>query len=91
MLIRFWITFDLSNLEVKDSQRWWSRGCGVTAHDYADAVSLLQDRVFRDDLIPLITAVVENVDVSSLDAGHILPNIGVASERGVWYPNISGC
>jgi hypothetical protein len=30
--------------------------------------------------------VVEDVDVSQLDAGHVLPNMGDPTLRGVWFP-----
>jgi hypothetical protein len=31
--------------------------------------------------------VTEDVDIQTLDQGHVLPNMGVPSERGVWFPN----
>ena len=30
--------------------------------------------------------VVEDVDLTTLDAGHVRPNMHPASERGVWFP-----
>ena len=50
-------------------------GCGVTAHTYQDALSLLQEKVFGNEPIPEIKSCVENIDVSTLDTGHILLNM----------------
>jgi hypothetical protein len=61
-------------------------GCGVTAYDYADATSLLREGVFSRKELPLIVACVEDVDVSTLDPKHILPNIGLVNVRGIWFP-----
>lgn len=61
-------------------------GCGVTAHNYEDAIMLLRQRVFTHDPLPTITRVVADVDISTLDADHVLPNMGIPSERGIWYP-----
>jgi hypothetical protein len=61
-------------------------GCGVTARDRKDSEQLLAERVFGATTLPSITAVTEDVDVSSLDPGHVLPNMGDPSRRGVWFP-----
>jgi len=60
-------------------------GCGVTAVDRADAEQLLAEGPFRGAPIPPIDRVIENVDVSELDAGHVLPNMGDVTQRGVWF------
>ena len=43
-------------------------------------------------LIPDTTwaQIVANVDVRSLDQGHVIPNMGPCSNRGIWYPFIAG-
>jgi hypothetical protein len=61
-------------------------GCGVTAHDYVDAVELLEAQIFEGADFPEIEEVVEEVDVSDLDAGHVLPNMDDPGRRGVWFP-----
>ena len=81
LLHRFWFTFknppQLSVLNL---------GCGVTAYSRDDALGLLQGR----SSIPMdslqIHEVVENVQIDSLDPGHVLPNMGDVSQRGVWFP-----
>jgi hypothetical protein len=61
-------------------------GCGVTAYNYDDALQVLRERVFVDQELPEIVEKVEDVDVSSLDPGHVLPNMRSPTERGVWFP-----
>lgn len=61
-------------------------GCGVTAYDYDDAVNLLGQRVFTGKELPRIAGYTEDVDVSTLDQKHVLPNIGLVTVRGIWFP-----
>jgi hypothetical protein len=61
-------------------------GCGVTAYDYADATNLLREGMFSGKELPLIVGCVEDVDVSTLDPKHILPNLGLVDVRGIWFP-----
>lgn len=61
-------------------------GCGVTAVDVEDAKNLISTVVLRGDPVPLIADVVEDVDVQTLDEGHVVPNMGDPSVRGVWFP-----
>ena len=59
-------------------------GCGVTAHDHADAVALLQACVFPNEGPLEIVRVVEDVALSSQN--HVAPNIGAIGVRGIWFP-----
>lgn len=84
MLRRYWFEFDpASNAE---HRTWVLLGCGITAYDYDDAVHLLRERVFRVDDAAPIKRVIEEVDVSTLDAGHVLPNMHAPNSRGIWFP-----
>jgi hypothetical protein len=73
-----------------DLTRYWFRtargyGYGVTAYSIADAKELLArdwPASTRDDILE----VVEHIDVRSLDQGHVIPNMGPPSVRGVWFP-----
>lgn len=58
-------------------------GFGVTAYSLADARFLLESEgaLLGDDC-----GAVEGIDLSSLDAGHVLRNCGPPCLRGVWYP-----
>jgi hypothetical protein len=83
-LHRYWITFTPAADHV------WAhhagRSCGVTAWDLEDALALVRRTVFEGNALPVIESVVEDVDVSTLDSGHVLPNMLPPHERGVWYP-----
>ena len=80
-LHRFWFEFE--------KQPWLKAlnlGCGVTAYDYDDALQLLREKVFVDNDLPKILSCAIDVDVTSLDPGHVLPNVGLVIRRGVWFP-----
>jgi hypothetical protein len=80
-LTRYWITF-----EPITAASFINQGCGVTALGKSDALTLLQKAL--DHELPPITAIIENVDVRTLDQGHVIPNMGSPSERGVWFPRL---
>jgi hypothetical protein len=61
-------------------------GCGVTALDHEDARQLVRHRVFKSEPLPPVVSLIEDVEVSRLDAGHVLPYLGDCSRRGVWFP-----
>lgn len=89
-LRRYWFEFAISERESQlyrsyAGLRW---GCGITAHNEADALLLLQQHLLRQDPLPQIASMIADVDVSQLDGGHVLPNIGVPSLRGIWFPRI---
>ena len=68
---------------------WFPRpvgfGYGVTAFSVADAEQLLA----RAGLARDWSGVIEDADVSGLDPGHVLPNIGGVTFRGVWFPALN--
>jgi hypothetical protein len=82
-LRRFWFNFRVA---LKDAPPGIAIGCGVTAYDYQDALELIRERVFKNNSLPPIQKAIEDVDVSTLDANHVLPNMAVPVERGVWFP-----
>jgi hypothetical protein len=84
MLRRFWFEFDVSGSS--DLPAGIRMGCGVTAHTHEDAGLLVQERVFRGASLPPITQLVPDVDVSTLDPGHVRPNMGNPAVRGIWFP-----
>jgi hypothetical protein len=79
---RFWFEFD------GDVPPPLRRGCGVTAFDYEDALALLRSHVFDGGEIPPIRNIIHDVDVSTLDQGHVLPNMGIVVDRDIWWPKI---
>jgi hypothetical protein len=80
-LHRFWFTFtnppQFSPLGL---------GCGVTAHNSEDAMTILRTQVFDSGAELKIEASIEDVDVQALDSHHVLPNMGDVTRRGVWFP-----
>ena len=81
MLRRYWFQFDLSPSESPAVSYGW--GCGVTAYGYEDALTLLREVVFKDNDLPPIRNVVEDIDISTLDEHHVRPNMGMPVFRGV--------
>jgi hypothetical protein len=78
-LRRFWFTFDPDN-----TPPGMAAGCGVTALDRDDALALVGS--WLGTAAPSLGSVIDDVDVSTLDAKHVLPNMLPPNERGVWYP-----
>ena len=84
MLHRYWLIFDVAG-EVHVPSRL-RLGCGVTAYDRNDAMNILEREVFGGGLVPKVIQTIEDVDVSTLDENHVLPNMETVTLRGVWYP-----
>lgn len=92
---RFWINFQLPPEPEQpatgfrldgDPWSWLRRGVGVTAADPEDALAIIHAELGRYGEIPEPAEVIHDVDVSTLDEDHILPNIGPVVWRGVWWP-----
>ena len=83
-LRRYWIKFQTAPTDrLLPGMRF---GYGVTAYDYDDALQILRWQAFDNAPLPLVASVIEDVDVSTLDAGHILPNMHPPNRRGIWFP-----
>ena len=80
-LHRYWIEFE--EVEPYDTL---NLGCGVTAFNVEDALRLVQEKVFRDKPMLKIKTLIEDVDVSTLDEGHVRGQMGLVIHRGVWFP-----
>ena len=85
-LRRFWFEFEIPDDEAGQQYEEFRLGCGVTAYSYGDALRILSEGPFRTRPLPNVRKVLEDVDVSTLDPGHVLPNMGVPTWRGVWFP-----
>jgi hypothetical protein len=81
---RYWIEFERSVATTLPPGT--TLGIGVTAFGKDDALALVRQRVFDDGELPRIAVLIEDVDVPTLDAGHVLPNMAPPVERGVWLP-----
>jgi hypothetical protein len=80
---RYWFEFRAAPAELPPGG--WL-GCGGTAVDTADAERLLVEGPFRGAPLPPIDRVVQDADVSELDSGHVVPNMGDPTRRGAWFP-----
>ena len=60
-------------------------GCGVTAYNLNHAKNILETMVFKNQL-PKIKEVRANIDVNTLDLGHVILNMGPPNRIGVWFP-----
>lgn len=81
-LRRYWIVFE-------GAERFGVAirpGVGVTAVDLDDAIGLIEQIIFKGTLPIPPTSVTEDVDVSTLDPGHVLPNMLPPNRRGIWFP-----
>ena len=76
-LRRFWFTLSAGP------------GIGVTAASESEARELAEGARARYAPAATITGVTPDVDVSTLDATHVVPNAGPAVVRGVWYPRLN--
>jgi hypothetical protein len=83
-LTRFWIEFEYS--AEKEPPLGARMGVGVTAIDRRDALQLVAHRVFSDGPLRSVKEIREDVDVSLLDQGRVLRNMGPSHVRGVWFP-----
>jgi len=81
---RYWIEFGIG-LEHEFGSLLLP-GVGVTAMNRDDALQLIRRDVTRGHELPAVSNVVRDVDVSTLDRGHVLPAVGDPSRRGVWFP-----
>ena len=83
-MVRYWFQFEIkSTFELPAGL---GLGCGVTAYDYDDAIKLLDEKVFSVIKRPPFSKTVENIDIRTLDQGHIVPNMKSPEYRGVWFP-----
>jgi hypothetical protein len=75
--------------------RFGPRNFGVTAYSKTNGKDLIVDSLNKLNLQQLIenlddnTEVIENIDIRLLDPGHVIPNMGVVTFEGVWFPNLS--
>lgn len=79
-LKRYWFVFERSS-----KPTILNAGCGVTAYSYDDAICILRERLF-DGVSPTILESQENIDISTLDQKHVIPNMGSILARGIWFP-----
>lgn len=80
-LRRFWFKFQNTTLLPNEVLL----GCGVTAATEAEAALIIQREVFSDQPLPNYT-VQPDVDISTLDQRHVVPNMLAPIWEGIWFP-----
>jgi hypothetical protein len=82
-------------VQLKDPhlRRFWfstpgNLGIGVTAHTLEEAEALARKVADRLRWELALRDVVEDVDVRTLDQGHVIPNMGPPNFHGVWFPRV---
>jgi len=85
-LTRYWIEFDTNPANWGSLNTLLRAGCGVSGFSLDDCLSLIQQQMLKGQSLPPVKRVVEDVDISKLDANHVLPNIGLVVHRGIWFP-----
>ena len=78
-LTRYWFEF------VEPIESELRRSFGVSAWNYDDALHILRSSVHDFHQLQL-TQSMSDVDVTMLDPNHVLPNMGIWSVRGIWFP-----
>ncbi len=86
MLRRFWFQFDIGPRDFSWPRTVLRAGCGVTGFSEEDCVAMIKDRIMKSQELPGIVKVVSDVDVRTLDANHVIPNMSVPTVRGIWFP-----
>lgn len=84
LLHRYWIRFEFGRNDRRPIGS--GLGCGVTAYSVDDALAIARERLFGGAPLPELKELIEDVDVSGLDAAHVMPNMGNVAVRGVWFP-----
>ncbi len=91
LLHRHWIEFAtaLPRRRRGDILAWLlARCCGITTYTFDDALYLIREQLTLGRDLPPIRDVIEDIDIATLDSGHIRPNMGDPLWRGVWWPRI---
>jgi len=81
---RFWFEFEIDS--TFNFPPGIGFGCGITAFNYDDATKILDEKIFATIKRPPFKRVVEDVDIRTLDQGHVIPNMKPPIYRGVWFP-----
>jgi len=98
-------TFYASNSNFMKLRRYWfivfpsdrfgPKNFGVTAYSISEGKKLIIDS-FKNLKLQQLTEnlvdnmeVVEDIDIRLLDQGHVIPNMGVVTFEGVWFPNLN--
>jgi hypothetical protein len=82
-VIPYWLTFEPNPLI---DRLGLHVDCGVSGYTLDDAHRIVQEVVFGDEPMPEPIQVIENIKMSDLDQGHVVPNMLPMIWRGILYP-----
>ena len=77
------------------SDQFGPRNFGVTASSKNEGKKFIIDSLRKSGQQQLIenfddnTEVIEDIDIRLLDQEHVIPNMGVVTFEGVWFPNLN--
>jgi hypothetical protein len=76
--------------------RYGRGNIGVSAYTVEQAKSIIANEASRDFYVAEIskdlndnTEIIEDIDIRLLDKGFVIPNMGVVTFVGIWWPNLS--
>ena len=81
MLHRYWLKFKPFSQPTSISL-----GCGIAAENIAAALAIFREQILPSEPNCQIDQIIEDVDIRTLDEGHVRPNMEVPVWRGVWFP-----
>ena len=77
LLTKYWLSFNEATP--------YPLGVGVTAYSLEDAEAIIAKRLFMNGYVPAFNQkAIESLD--DLEQNHVLPNIGLITFRGIWFP-----
>jgi len=85
----------MNKLKSKSLRRYWFEsskniGVGITAYSLSDAKIILDSAIRRNTWFDVnVIDIIEDVDVRTLDQGHVIPNMNPPNFRGVWFPMLN--
>ena len=81
---RYWIEF--SKDPGHELPLFAARGVGVTARTKEDALNIVYSSILAGHPRPAVAKLIEDVDIATLDEGHVRPNMGNPVAPGIWFP-----
>ena len=84
MLRKFWFEFEIDS--AFNFPPGIGLGCGITTYDYNDALKMMDEKIFHSIKRPPFKKVIQDVEISMLDEGHVIPNMKNFNFHGIWFP-----
>jgi hypothetical protein len=88
MLKRYWFI-------VYPQDKYGVRNIGVTAYTLTEARQIINNTFAKLNWMQISEVeienaeVIENINIELLDTNHVIPNMGVVTFKGVWFPRLN--